>query len=108
MSNGRWVFSDSLLRVFVRKHDVGKYLKIIELVGTSEESWEDAARTAIETSCKSLVDLRVAEVVKMDAVVSNKGVKQYRVRLKVSFKYERSIFVRSKGLPPGLYPYMRH
>lgn len=86
----------------------GSIYKIIELVGTSDESWEDAARTAIEMSCKNLVDLRVAEVMKMDAVVSNKGVKQYRVRLKVSFKYQKSIFVRSKGLPPGLYPFMRH
>ena len=60
--------------------------KIIELVGTSEVSWEDAAKSAIETALQSLHDLRVAEVVKMDLRIED-GRIEYRTRMKVSFKY---------------------
>lgn len=61
--------------------------KIIELVGTSEKSWEDAAKTAIETAGESLKDLRIAEVTKMDMTVEDGKVKSYRTRVNVSFKY---------------------
>ena len=60
--------------------------KIIELVGTSDKSWEDAARTAIETAGKTLKELRIAEVTKLDVTVENGTIKNYRARLNVSFK----------------------
>jgi flavin-binding protein dodecin len=63
--------------------------KIIELVGTSTESWEKAAKTAVDRAAKSLRDLRVAEVVELDLVLDSKGkVEAYRAKIKVSFKYE--------------------
>ncbi len=61
--------------------------KIIEIVGTSTKSWEDAARTALETAGKSLEDLRVAEVVKQDVTIEKGKVSAFRVRLNISFKY---------------------
>jgi len=61
--------------------------KIIEIVGTSTKSWEDAAKTALETAAKSLDDIRVAEVVKQDVTVENGKVSSYRVRLNISFKF---------------------
>lgn len=61
--------------------------KIIELVGTSTKSWEDAAKTAVETAAKSLEDLRIAEIVKLDMQIDNGEVITYRARVKVSFKY---------------------
>ena len=60
--------------------------KIIELVGTSEKSWEDAARTAVETAGKTLEELRIAEVTRLDVTVENGEVKTFRTRLNVSFK----------------------
>lgn len=62
--------------------------KIIELVGTSTESWEKAASAAIERAGKSLRDLRVAEVSQLDMQVSDGKVEAYRAKIKVSFKYE--------------------
>ena len=62
--------------------------KVIELVGTSSESWEKVAAAAIERASKSLRDLRVAEVLQQDLVIENGKVEAYRTRLKVSFKYE--------------------
>ena len=62
--------------------------KVIELVGTSSESWEKAAKVAVERTAKSLRDLRVAEVVEQDLVIEKGKVAAYRSRLKVSFKYE--------------------
>ncbi|HHO49236.1 MAG TPA: dodecin domain-containing protein [Desulfobacteraceae bacterium] len=61
--------------------------KIIELVGTSKESWEDAARKAVETAARSLKDLRIAEVVKLDMQIDDGKVVAYRARVNVSFKY---------------------
>ncbi len=58
-----------------------------EIVGTSEKSWEDAAKQAIETAAKSVSDLRVGEVVKQDVTIENGNVVSYRVRLNISFKY---------------------
>jgi flavin-binding protein dodecin len=62
--------------------------KVIELVGTSTDSWEKAAKAAIERASKSLRDLRVAEVIEQDVVIEKGKVEAYRTRLKVSFKYE--------------------
>jgi len=61
--------------------------KIIELVGTSEVSWEDAAKNAVETAAKSLRELRVAEITKLDMKVENSKVVAYRARVTLSFKY---------------------
>lgn len=61
--------------------------KIIELVGTSEKSWEEAARLAVETAGKTLKDLRVAEVTKLDMKIENGKVMAYRARVNISFKY---------------------
>jgi hypothetical protein len=63
--------------------------KIIDIVGTSTKSWEDAAKSALETAGKSLEDLRVAEVVKQDVTVENGKVSAFRVRLNISFKYHQ-------------------
>ncbi len=62
--------------------------KVIELVGTSDKSWEDAAKTAVETASKSLRDLRIAEVSMLDFKLENGKIVAYRARVKVSFKYE--------------------
>jgi len=61
---------------------------VIELVGTSSKSWEDAAKNVIEEASKHLRELRVAEVVKKNLVIRNVKVEAYRTRLKLSFKYE--------------------
>ena len=61
--------------------------KIIDLVGSSPTSWEDAAKNAVETAGASLRDLRVAEIVKLDMKVENGKVTAYRSRVKLSFKY---------------------
>ena len=61
--------------------------KVIELVGCSSNSWEDAAREAVETASKTLTDLRIAEVTRQDLTIKDGKVEDYRVRLKVSFKY---------------------
>ncbi len=61
--------------------------KVIELVGTSKKSWEDAAANAVESASKSLKDLRIGEVTKMDVVIKKGKVAAYRTRLAVSFKY---------------------
>lgn len=61
--------------------------KIIELVGTSESSWEEAATRAVETAGKSLRELRIAEIAKLDMKVEKGNVIAYRARVKVSFKY---------------------
>ncbi len=65
----------------------GSVYKIIEIVGTSKTSWEEATKNAIETASKSLEDLRIAEVVKMDVAIENGKVSAYRIRLNLSFKY---------------------
>ncbi len=62
--------------------------RVTELVGTSTQSWEAAAKSAVETASKTLRDLRVAEVVRQDLTIENGKVASYRVRLNVSFKYE--------------------
>ena len=67
----------------------GSIYKIIELVGTSDTSWEEAAKTAVETAGESLRDLRIAEVTKLDMIITDGKVTAYRARIGVSFKYER-------------------
>ncbi len=62
--------------------------KIVELVGTSPSSWEEAAKEVIETSTKSLRDLRIAEVDKLDVRIEDGKIVEYRVRVKLSFKFE--------------------
>ena len=62
--------------------------KVIELVGTSTESWEKAAAAAVETAAKSLRDLRIAEVVELDVQIEDGKVYAYRAKVKVSFKYQ--------------------
>jgi flavin-binding protein dodecin len=62
--------------------------KIVELVGTSTESWEKAAAAAVQRAGKSLRDLRIAEVAQLDLQIEKGKVKAYRARLKVSFKFE--------------------
>ena len=62
--------------------------KIIELVGTSEISWEDAAKNAVETAGTSLKNLRIAEIVKLDMKIDKGKVVAYRARISLSFKYE--------------------
>ena len=64
--------------------------KIIELVGTSTESWEKAATAAVQRASKSLRDLRVAEITQLDMTMDNGKVKAYRAKVKVSFKFEAS------------------
>ena len=67
----------------------GSVYKIIELVGTSKKSWEEAARNAVETAGKSLKDLRIAEVTKLDMQITKGKVMAYRARVSVSFKYKQ-------------------
>ena len=63
--------------------------RVTELVGTSSESWEKAAASAVETASQTLRDLRIAEVVELDLQLEDGRVRAYRTRIKVSFKYER-------------------
>ncbi len=65
----------------------GSVYKIIEVVGTSNDSWEEAAKNAVEMASKSLEDLRVAEIVKLDMSIDQNKVIAYRARVNLSFKY---------------------
>jgi len=62
--------------------------RVTEVIGVSDESWEAAARTAVETAAKTVRDLRVAELLRQDVTIENGQVSGYRVRLGISFKYE--------------------
>jgi flavin-binding protein dodecin len=62
--------------------------RVTEVVGVSSESWEAAARVAVETAAKTVRDLRVAEVLRADLTIENGSVVNYRIRLGISFKYE--------------------
>jgi dodecin len=75
---------------YIRRCDMANSTyKIIELVGTSSKSWEDAAKGAVETAAKSVKELRIAEVTRMDMTIENGKVTGYRVRVTLSFKYVR-------------------
>ena len=71
------------------KEAVMSTYKVVELVGTSQKSWEDAARTAVEQASGSLKNLRVEEVVKMDMTVEGGSVLSFRTRVNLSFKIEK-------------------
>ena len=62
---------------------------VIEVIGTSSESWEKAATVAVETAAKTLRDLRIAEVVEMDLQIEDGKVRAFRTKVKLSFKYEK-------------------
>ena len=62
--------------------------RVTEVIGVSSESWEAAARNAVETAGKSVRDLRIAEVLRQDVSIENGSITNYRVRLAISFKYE--------------------
>jgi flavin-binding protein dodecin len=64
--------------------------RVTEVIGVSDESWEAAARHAVETAAKSVRDVRIAEVLRQDVTIENGKVASYRVRLGISFKYERA------------------
>jgi flavin-binding protein dodecin len=70
-----------------RAYAMESIYKIIDVVGTSRTSWEEAAKNAVETAGKSLEDLRVAEVVKLDMAIEKNKVVAYRARVNLSFKY---------------------
>ena len=72
-----------------RKKATGESIyKVIQLVGTSTVSWEDAAKKVVETASKSLRDLRVAEITQLDLTIEDGKVVAYRARVNLSFKYE--------------------
>ena len=62
--------------------------RVTEVIGVSSESWEAAAKGAVETAAKTVRDLRVAEVLRQDVTIENGGVTSFRIRLAISFKYE--------------------
>jgi dodecin len=64
--------------------------RVTEVIGVSSESWESAARSAVETAGKTVRDLRIAEVLRQDVSIEDGQIKSYRVRLAISFKYESS------------------
>ena len=66
---------------------MGNIYKVIEIIGGSEKTWEDAAKKAVETASKSLKEIRIAEVKELDMRVEKGKVVEYRVKLRVSFKY---------------------
>jgi dodecin len=68
----------------------GSVYKIVELVGSSSTSWEDAAKNAVETAAKTLKDLRIAEITQMDMKIENGKVTAYRAKVNLSFKYKSS------------------
>jgi hypothetical protein len=66
----------------------GSVYRVTEVIGVSSESWEAAARNAVETAAKTVRDLRIAEVLRQDVTIENGGLVNYRVRLAISFKFE--------------------
>jgi dodecin len=70
------------------KQDSGTVYRVTEVIGTSANSWEDAARNAVKTAASSLRDLRIAEIEKLDVKIEDGKITQFRARLALSFKYE--------------------
>ena len=70
------------------KNEEGGVYRVTEIIGTSAKSWEEAAKNAVETAAKSLRDLRIAEVSKLDMKIENGKVVAYRARVSLSFKYD--------------------
>ncbi len=81
--------------------------RVTELIGVSTESWEAAARNAIETAAKTLRDLRIAEAHRFDVTIENGTVTSYRVRLDVSFRYEPNV-TASRGDQAEEWEHTRH
>ena len=71
-----------------KKGSGGTVYRVTEVIGTSSNSWEDAARNAVKTAASSLRDLRIAEIEKLDVKIENGKITQFRARMKLSFKYE--------------------
>jgi flavin-binding protein dodecin len=71
-----------------KKDKGGAVYRVTDVIGTSDVSWEEAARSAVKTASKSLRDLRIAEVTKLDVKVENGKLTQFRTRLSLSFKYD--------------------
>lgn len=71
-----------------QKQQADSVYRVTELVGTSKKSWEDAAKNAVETASRTLKNLRIAEVTKLDMKIDNGKVVDYRARVLLSFKYE--------------------
>jgi len=71
--------------------------KVIEIIGRSKKSWEDAASTAVETAAKSLEDIRIAEVKELDMKVEKGKVVEYRAKLSVSFKYDKERMLEDRA-----------
>ena len=67
----------------------GSVYKIVEVIGTSKKSWEDAAANAVKTASKSLKDLRIAEITKLDMAIEKGEILNYRARVSLSFKYSK-------------------
>ena len=67
----------------------GSTYNIMELVGTSDKSWEEAVKLAVETAAETVRDLRVAEIIKLDVTVENGKVTSYRAKINLSFKYQK-------------------
>ena len=82
------------------KEQLDTVYRIVDVVGVSEKSWEDAGRNAVETAAESLRDLRVAEVTKMDMKVENGKVTAFRTRVSLSFKYENLNGPRAQTASP--------
>jgi flavin-binding protein dodecin len=76
------------LRFLAAEEDAVSVYRVTELIGTSSQSWEDAAATAVNTARKTLRDLRVAEVVEQDLQIGEEGEITFRTKLRLSFKYE--------------------
>jgi dodecin len=70
-----------------RRETMSSIYKVIELIGCSDKSWEDAAKKAVETAAKSLKEIRIAEIKELDMRVEKNKVVEYRAKLRVSFKY---------------------
>jgi flavin-binding protein dodecin len=66
----------------------GSVYRVTEVIGVSDQSWEDAARNAVETAARTVRDLRIAELVRQDLTIENGAVTSFRVRLGISFKYD--------------------
>jgi len=69
---------------------VDSVYRVTDVIGTSTESWEAAAASAVQTAAKSVRDLRIAEVLRQDVMIEDGAVKGYRIRLAISFKYQSS------------------
>ena len=66
----------------------GSVYRVTEVIGVSDQSWEDAARNAVETAARTVRDIRIAEVIRQDVAIQNGQITNYRVRLGISFKFE--------------------